>query len=246
MAQHRDGGQWTPGPPRPHLPDRALHVWRADLHACSQELAQLLTHDERARAARLLSPSQQQLWSRARGLLRMLLARYLRQQPQHVRLTVSQHGKPQLPQRQLMFNLSHSASLALYAFSRTAAVGVDVESANRPIHEAAIAERMLGAQHAQRLRALADPAARTREFLRLWTRHEAQLKCIGIGIGIGAHEQRGASGQAGASGDARTAGKGEPEQRLWVAELDMGPRVAGAVACQHPPSELCCWEWPAR
>ena len=62
------------------------------------------------------------------------------------------------------------------------AVGVDVEVARRPINEAALAARTFGPDEARRLAAL-DPVSREREFLRLWVRHEARLKCRGTGIG---------------------------------------------------------------
>lgn len=78
--------------------------------------------------------------------------------------------------------MSHSGELALYAFSTAGAVGVDLETARRPIDEVAIAARLFREADAQRLQSLA-PRARRREFLRLWTRYEAELKCRGLGIG---------------------------------------------------------------
>ncbi len=60
-------------------------------------------------------------------------------------------------------------------------MGVDVEVGRRSVEEIAVARSWLGAAQARRLEAL-DPAIRRREFLRAWTRHEAQLKCLGVGI----------------------------------------------------------------
>ena len=124
----------------------------------------------------------------------------------------------------MSFNLSHSGQLALYAFTETGAVGVDVEVARRPIDEIAIAARTFGPAEARRLGGL-DPAIREREFRRAWVRHEAELKCRGTGIG---------GPEAGLGGR-------EP----WTAELEVGPRAAAAVAAEHPPRELCCWDWHA-
>jgi hypothetical protein len=110
----------------------------------------------------------------------------------------------------------------MYAFSEAGAVGVDVEVGRHTIDEVAIAARAIGAEEAERLRAL-DPALRRREFLRAWARHEAQLKCLGVGIGAA----RGASA----------------ERRPWIAQLEMGPDAGAAVAAERPPRELRCWEW---
>jgi 4'-phosphopantetheinyl transferase len=227
---------WVPGPLRPLLADGAVHVWRADLTAVAQELEELLCEEERARAGRMVNARDGALWSRSRGLLRALLGRYVQRDPRSLRFTAGEHGKPALvhdadesPARapssrspELSFNMSHSGQLALYAFSAGGAVGVDLEGARRPIDEVAIAARALGAAEARRLQAL-DPATRRREFLRAWARHEAELKCLGVGIG-------GARAEAGGRG-------------LWMAELELGPGVAAAVAAERPARELRCWDW---
>jgi 4'-phosphopantetheinyl transferase len=231
---------WAAGPLRPQLVDGAVHVWRADLTTVADGLAELLCSDERARAERFVNERDGELWGRSRGLLRALLGRYLLQEPASLRFLVGEHGKPALVEDpdgspaaaprsstetsrapRLSFNMSHSGRLALYAFSYAGAVGVDVEVARRPIDEVAIALRTLGAAEAQRLQAL-DPPARRREFLGAWARHEAELKCLGVGIGGGA---------------------ADAERGLWVVELEIGPDVAAAVAAERPALELRCWEW---
>ena len=135
-------------------------------------------------------------------------------------------GKPLLVDGGISFNLSHSGGLALYAFTSSAAVGLDVERAGRHLDVLAIASRAFGAAEARRLEEL-DDDARERAFLRAWVRHEAELKCLGVGIG-----------------GMRTSDRERP--RPWIAELELGPRAAGAVAVQAPDAVLRCWEWHAR
>ncbi len=207
----------------------------------AEDLGELLCGEERARAQRIVNERDGELWRRSRGLLRALLGRYLQRDPRSLRFVAGEHGKPALvldaddspPARppssadpagppELSFNMSHSGQLALYAFSAGGAVGVDVEVARRPVDEVAIAARTLGAAEARRLQAL-DPVARRREFLRAWARDEAELKCVGVGIG-------GAPADAGGRG-------------LWVAELELGPDAAAAVAAERPARELRCWDW---
>jgi 4'-phosphopantetheinyl transferase len=225
---------WAPGSPRAPLADGALHVWRADLEALSDDLAALLCREERARAERILRERDRQLWKRTHGLLRRLLGNYLGTDPRTLCFTTGAHGKPALlggapgsrtgaqsvPPRpsRLSFNLSHSGHLALYAFSAIGAVGVDVELPRRPIDEVAIAARTFGWAEARRLEGL-EPAVREGEFLRTWVRAEAKLKCLGTGIGGGASE-------------------GAREREPWIAELEVGPRAAAAVAVQGSPHEL--------
>jgi len=235
-------GAWTPGPERPPFLDGAVHVWRADLSAASDELCGLLSSDELARADRLLTAERERaLWMRSRGMLRALLGRYMGKDPTILRFGAGAHGKPALLEdspappversstapapRTMSFNISHSGEHALYAFAPAVAVGVDVEVPHRPIDAVGIAARMFGELEAARLREL-DPASREREFLRSWVRHEAELKCLGVGIGA-----------ADMSGSAT---------RPWIGDLELGPGAAGAVAAELQPRELRCWEWPTE
>jgi 4'-phosphopantetheinyl transferase len=219
-----------------------VHVWRADLSAVAADLGGLLSPAERARAGRMSRERDRQLWTRAHGVLRALLGRYLESDPRTLHITTEAHGKPgllddafasagaqathaeatqALPPR-LSFNLAHSGQLALYAFTAAGSVGVDVEVARRPLNEVGIAERIFGAVEARRLSVL-DPKAREREFRRLWARHEAELKYWGTGLA-----------------DQAT---GTSKRKPWVAELDVGPRAAAAVAVKDAPRELRCWDW---
>jgi len=229
---------WAPAPSRPRLPGGALHVWRADLTAVSDELAALLCAGERARADRLVSERTRRLWTRSRGVLRALLGLYLQRDPSTMRFSTGPHGKPALrgggrrspaaassgaDLPELSFNLSHSRGLALFAFTGAGPVGIDVEVARRPIDELAIAARTFGAEETRHLEDL-EPTLRRQEFLRAWTRHEAALKCRGSGIG-------------GSGGSRASAG------RLWITGLDVGAAGAAAVALERPARGLRCWEW---
>jgi 4'-phosphopantetheinyl transferase len=235
-AEHASAqGVWAPGPIQPQPAAGAVHVWRADLETVEDRLEQLLSPEELERAGRMPRAAERRLWARSRGVLRALLGRYLQADPAALRFLIGTQGKPELPLGEgelgdasaagppsppLSFNLSHSAETVLVAITATGQIGVDVEFARRPIDEPALAARALGADEARRLQSL-DPATRRREFLKAWTRHEARLKCLGTGIG----------------------GRAPHSFEPWLAELDMGPTGAGAVAVEHPARELRCWEW---
>ncbi len=162
---------------------------------------------------------------RSRELLRSLLGGYLGLDPETLGLTIGTHGKPELqtPGPALSFNLSHSGPTALYAFAADCPVGVDVELARRPLDAVAVAARALGEQEARRLAAM-EPSRRQEQFLRSWVRHEARVKCLGLGLG----------------GDPLAAGAAGA---VWVADLELGAGAA-AVAAAAAPRELRCWVWP--
>lgn len=228
--------RWARGPSEPRLTGTAVHVWRVDLTAVGDDVAGSLSAAERERAQGIAGEDARRLWSRSRGVLRELLAGYLRVRPRAVALSVGRHGKPQLAgdgRSALSFNLSHSQQLALYAFAAAGSVGVDVEvvraeGAQGTGDRVALARRVFGEQQARRLKAL-QPAAREHEFLRLWTRHEAELKRRGSGIG--------------AAGGADRVGEGTREEP-WIVELDLGARAVAALAAERgSPAELRLWEW---
>jgi 4'-phosphopantetheinyl transferase len=217
--------------------DGEVHVWRVELSSVPDELGTLLRDEERERAERILSARRRALWIRARAVLRDLLARYLWEDPDALQLASDVHGKPKLADgrgacgtqcsrqvtddQPLSFNLSHSGALALYAFARTGAVGVDIERARRRIDAAAIAERLLGPAEAGRLRAV-DSTHRQCEFLRAWVRHEAALKCLGVGLARPVADP--------------------PAFRPWVLPVDVGAGAAAAVATEHK-ARLRRWRW---
>lgn len=142
------------------------------------------------------------------GLLRGVLARYLERPLEEIELAIGEHGKPRLADRaeRLEFNLSHSGGVALVAVCRGRAVGVDVERIDPSRDLLGLAERALDLEAVAAVRA-APPARRAAVFYDRWTRHEARLKCLGVGLGGPAD--------------------GEP---VAVAPLDIGPGYAAAVA----------------
>lgn len=224
---------WTTPLERPRLAVAAVDVWRAGLATGGQRERAVLAPEEQERAARFVRAEDGRRWAHARGILRALLARYLGADadPRELRFAAGPHGKPELVGgaadgpgggHRLRFNLSHSGDCALYAFALDREVGVDVEQPRRPRDTLAIAERVLGAAEAARLRAL-DPAVREREFLRAWVRYEAVLKCRGTGIGAAAVEPEG------------------PDP--WVRELDVGAPAAAALAVAGTACEVHCWQW---
>lgn len=198
------------------LAERELHVWIADLDSVEPaglgtRPTDLLSTDERERAARFASRGDARRWAHSRAWLRLLLGRYLDADPAGLRFELGEHGKPQLAgeHARLRFNVSHSAEVALYALALEQEVGVDVERTGRTRDVLAVAGRAFGAEVRGRLAQL-DGERREREFLRLWTRHEARLKCWGVGLG----------------GAERGAGDGE----CWTMGVEIGRGMAAAVS----------------
>jgi 4'-phosphopantetheinyl transferase len=212
------------GPRHPHLAPGQLHVWVADLSRVDDSICRVLDDAELERARRIARERERIAWQRSRASLRELLARYVGVGARSLQLDADAGGKPVLrSERAPCFNLSHSGDVAVYALARHP-VGVDVElmraaDAARRRDHVALARRAFGVPVAERLAGSAEDT-QEREFLRLWTRHEAALKLAGGGIGAGVDH---------APADA------------WIVELDLGSVVVAAVASLRPVGVLRVW-----
>jgi 4'-phosphopantetheinyl transferase len=99
-------------------------------------------------------------------------------------LLAEENGKPRLalePGR-ISFNLSHSGGLALVALAPGGAdVGVDIERIKERRDLARLAARWLPEADALAVAAV-PPAEQAAVFYPAWTRHEARVKCTGVGL----------------------------------------------------------------
>jgi len=181
---------WLPPPADPALPPGELHIWSAPLDVTEDSVRGFAAHlsaDEMARAEKFVFARDREHFIVARGILRMLLGRYLRKPPAGIALCKGPRDKPYLRaetgEPPLKFNLSHSHGLALYACARQREVGIDLERLRPDFAGAEIAERFFSAHEQEELRAL--PAElRTEGFFLCWTRKEAYLKARGDGLQI--------------------------------------------------------------
>ena len=187
---------WPRADGPPPLATGELHLWLADgddWRDCAWD--HVLSTEELARTSRYRHAVDRDRARTGRGLMRRLLGRYLGISPADVAIERGEFGKPRLAgdasDMTIAFNASGSAHLALFAFARGAAVGVDIEAfaatpgapgkaLPSPRDIRSMATRF-AADEAALIRGLpeADAAA---AFLRLWTCKEACLKCRGTGL----------------------------------------------------------------
>jgi 4'-phosphopantetheinyl transferase len=169
-----------------------VQVWVASLDVTDQRydaLARLLPSEEKKRAESL-TPIAARRFVVARGILRTLLAGFTGASAEKLRFNYGISGKPSLVGRDdIHFNISHSAELALFAFSPDRAVGVDVEN-ERPVRRLLdVAQRFMSDDE---LRTLVDTAPDERDaaFLKAWVVREARLKAEGKGVWSGSEHTK--------------------------------------------------------
>ncbi len=179
---------WADPPPIALLDEGEVHVWRAfrdDAAPLLAQLAQTLSSDERGKAESFPFFRERNRFVVARGVLRAILSRYLSVAAADIRFTYGEAGKPELATTshsgQIRFSVSHCGALAVYGIVRERQIGVDIERV-RPFRDVErVAERFFAASEWAALRRL-PPELRDEGFFNCWTRKEAFLKAIGVGI----------------------------------------------------------------
>jgi len=163
-----------------------VHVrcaWLDRAPAEVDRLHRLLAEDERERAARFKFDRDRSRYIVGRGLLRLLLAEYLGLAPEQIRFAYGDYQKPRLEHDGLWFNLAHSGPVALFAFSHSGEVGIDVELDHANFARERIAELYFSPTEVAVLRSLPE-TLQARAFLTCWTRKEAFVKARGDGLSL--------------------------------------------------------------
>jgi 4'-phosphopantetheinyl transferase len=194
----------------------------------------VLSEEELRRASRLRFDGDRRRFVASRVWLRRLLADRLDVAASEIRLQEAPGGKPELAppmEAWLRFSMSRSGSVGLYALARSREVGVDLEERSRVVDTEAVGSRFLSPAERGVLDKL-EGEEKQLGFYRIWTRKEAVLKALGIGLDaplaaldVSGETARWDTGVPGAPSDAR----------CWsLQDLDVTFGHAGALACEAP------------
>ncbi len=174
-------------------PGGRLHLLDLDTAADPPFNETWLSEDERERAARFVTPRLRARYRSAHLFTRARLAACTGQKPERLQYTINDWGKPELcpaPGQPTAphFSLSHSQHLALLAISPQGPVGADIEilrdfdademrsmarTIMTPSEQVAFAGLLARPDQ--------SPAPAT-AFLTAWTRKEACVKALGLGL----------------------------------------------------------------
>jgi 4'-phosphopantetheinyl transferase len=252
---------WTPARPIAPLHDDEVQVWRlrVDLEGEGREPARavddVVTEEERERAARFHFEADRQRFLHGRLLLRSFLGHHLGIAPRDVSFVKGEFGKPEVERPAggdargagdagiLRFNLAHSGEWLLFAIARDRELGVDVEQ-HRVMSDAIdIARRFFAPPEVAALEAL-DPALHHDTFFRVWTRKEAIVKATGLGLSAGL--DRFAVSADAPDHVALRGLDGDPAWDRWtIRGLDMPRNYTAAVAFdgRQAAVKLTLFEW---
>jgi 4'-phosphopantetheinyl transferase len=238
---------WEPPPAQLTLQHHDVHLWCISLDQppiSAEALAPLLAADEQQRASRFVFAHDQRRFTVGRGMLRVLLSRYLEQAPAALTFSYSPNGKPALqhPVNSLHFNLSHSHGWALYALSDGRRLGVDIEYM-RPMADALnIAQRFFCPREHGILQMLPAETQRI-AFFQVWTRKEACLKAYGSGLAHALHAVEVTVAPDEPATLVRIDGSADEAARWSLHSFTPVEGYMAALVVEGPDEKLHCWHW---
>ena len=228
------------------LPAGHIHVWHAivDLPIAQLQVHQeTLNPDELERAQRFKNSQHRQRFTAARGILRHILARYLRKAPRDIQFESGPFGKPLLQDPEghpLHFNVSHSRQLALYAISRDLEVGIDLEGDRDTLDYTGAAERICSPEEFAVFQNLPETKQRA-AFFRCWTRKEAFVKALGKGFSFPLAHVKVSFAPDEPSRILSVQGQSSEDWSLF--DLSPGQGFWGALAVAGKPSLIRGWDY---
>ena len=148
MNKNNYESQWHQATSGELIYSNQVHVWRACLDLTEpqmESISAILSTDEVERAGRFRFERDKKRFMAARGILRQILAGYLKRTPHQLRFEYTSFGKPVLAKNSdsdnICFNLSHTDVLALYAFTLHRNVGIDIERIRNDVAVYQIAQK---------------------------------------------------------------------------------------------------------
>ncbi|MDR1012615.1 MAG: 4'-phosphopantetheinyl transferase superfamily protein [Coxiellaceae bacterium] len=161
-----------------------VHIWRASLNHSRKKILdflKILNLQEQVRATKFMMRKAASNFIVSRGILRILLSRYLCVDQRQIVFHQNPYGKLYFPAMNLHFNLSHSNEMALFIFSLNGPVGIDVEFIRTDYNFINLAKKFFSKLENEKLFALPKDE-QLLAFYNCWTRKEAVIKARGIGI----------------------------------------------------------------
>lgn len=168
---------------RPELRPGIVYIWEGRLDVPARVTAaarKLLSARERKRADRFAYDRHRRRYTVAQAHLRRVLGQLTDTSPERIHFHYEEKGKPYLPAGP-SFNQSHSEDRLMIGVAASGRLGVDIEELRQVRLMLGIADKNFAPDEAARMHA-APANERRRLFFRIWTRKEAFLKALGVGL----------------------------------------------------------------
>lgn len=148
-------------------------------------LTEYLSESESVRAERFTHSSDYKCYVAVHALLRIELSKLMGIKAKSVSIAVSETGKPFIPDSDMTFSLSRTKNMFAFVIGRDdQCLGIDIEQIKPEIDFKNISFNYFSVEEHRSILSFKDIADQKRTFFEIWTRKEALLKALGVGINI--------------------------------------------------------------
>jgi 4'-phosphopantetheinyl transferase len=240
---------WCEKSEGPSLGQFEIHIWRIGLvwpDIVESRLKVFLTDEEFHRADGFHFARDQKRFIIRRAVLRRLLASYLGTRAALIHLRPGPYGKPFIREQEepggIRFNCSHSGDFGLIAISRGGELGCDVEQ-HRQLEDAQdLAAACFSESEIKELAKLPQ-SLKMPGFFNCWTRKEAFVKAIGLGLSFPLNRLSVSLTPGRPATLLDVAENPEAIKRWTMISLDVGPDYSAALVFEGRNANLQCFEW---
>lgn len=159
-------------------------VWKFNLDMLESQFPTFISklkEDEKNRYEKLVDTSKQRNHMACRGLLRLVVSQYVRQDPKQIQFSYNSYGKPYvLSHPAFKFNVSHSGNWFYIIVSQNDEVGIDCELINNKNIDN-FARQILNRKDYAQFKDLPQQV-KPKRLIQAWTQKEAFIKAIGKGL----------------------------------------------------------------
>jgi len=224
-----------------------VHVWCASLDNAAYPIEaydKLLTDKERERAQRFVMKRDRNRYVFSKVMLKTLIMSYAGLGSDELQYLSGPYGKPNLDASlsigRLCFNMADSAGYALFAFTLDREIGVDIEQI-REIPEMERIVRLFFSEAEQAAFASMLPQEKKRAFFNGWTRKEAFIKALGVGLSMPLSKFE-VSLAAGNPVDLVYLNKDIASRGHWtIRDVSPSPEFSAAFAVEGSGFTIRCW-----
>ncbi len=163
-----------------------VDIWQGAIlseHPESIDYYHYLNAEEKQKVSSFIRPELQQKYIKTRGVLRKVLAGYLNEKPEEIKIKIAEYGKP-FVEGEFFFNLSHTGNKFVLAVSDVSEIGIDLEQYKQRKNLAGLVKKCFSAVEIKYWESLSEQQQMI-FFYQLWVRKEAFVKAIGRGIAVG-------------------------------------------------------------
>lgn len=167
-----------------NIQDNEIHIYKIKLDdnfSDVNNLIELLSDDEKSKADRYRFVNLREKYIVSRSHLRKILSGYLETHPSALKFSYSQFGKPDIDNKNIKFNISHSENYMVAAVNLNDEIGIDIEYLRHIPDALLISERFFSESEKNSLKEV-DKKNLNTAFLNCWTRKEAFIKAISEGL----------------------------------------------------------------